>query len=173
MKTVAVLDDDAIVRSLIKLGDDQAPAQEQIELADGAQVVPGEHRWDGSQFVAIAFVAVLDGGIYRGVERIDLADLQPDQVRVPEDCDLRPGAYAWDGKTFTPIKAADPLSDAPPPAVLPAIALGFIAIWKAGAVVLPEETLAWLDAYVVTIDFKGRLAVAGIARDYAQARGLK
>ncbi len=100
-------------------------------------------------------IAVLDAaGVYQGEQEIPLADLTPDHVHLQDGCDLPPGQYRWDAvkQTFLPLRPDKQRMKEQSPQALNAIALGFIAGIEQG-VKLPPETLAWVDAHIVTLDF--------------------
>lgn len=97
--------------------------------------------------------AVLDDkNVHIGFSR----DPEVKGIVVPEHCDLEPGKHIYDEhhKQFLPI-IAPRAKDKPigPPDALTAIALGFIAVRKAG-IPLPIETIAWLDSLTKPIPGK-------------------
>lgn len=100
-------------------------------------------------------IAILEGPqqIYRGVREIDDDKLTDLDVEVPADCDLVPGKYAWvaEKKAFVPLSKISPVDRRPDPDAQIAIALGFIAMWKAG-IAMHATTLDWLDAFFTSIE---------------------
>ena len=100
-------------------------------------------------------IAKLDeNNIYHGIEEIEDDALQPHHVELPDGCDLPPGKYKWEGRTFIPITDSLRIKINHPDA-LNAIAIGFISLQQDG-ILLPDETLEWLDHYITTQDFELR-----------------
>lgn len=133
--------------------------------------------------------ALLDAnGVYKGmVELQSKADLTSSHVSAGEfggGCDLPPDLYRWmkpvlnaDGSVkergrFEPLPpktAEQKFVDAEP---LPAIAADMIHRWTLDNAALTAKTLAWLDGYALSFDFKSTLKVSPEAQQYVAARGL-
>jgi hypothetical protein len=129
--------------------------------------------------------ALLDAdGLFVRVETVPLSALTPLHLPRVMACDLDPAiGYRW---LPTPADLANPLRGRFDPLPrktaetkfdetepLPALACFFIRAWLKEEAALPAQTLAWLDQYVRSHDFKGILEKSPEAQAYYLRRGLK
>ncbi len=101
-------------------------------------------------------VAILnEDGVLTGFEDVEKANSDSGRVCVPSECDLQPGRYRWDGETFVPVSpgAANATTDDQYMAI--AVALCFRALEEQKNLVLPGDTLRWLQWYENSIDNAG------------------
>jgi hypothetical protein len=110
----------------------------------------------------LVYAARLDAdGIYQGMDHLPKDQLTPLHLPQIQDCDLPAGHARWVPDKAAPYGGSfhylrrtvtkEALTDAN---TVRAIACGFLAL-QAQGFKLPSETLAWLEKYTASFDFKG------------------
>jgi hypothetical protein len=171
-RKVAVVGADGRFIRLEELAEDQAPGADHVVLSiDGAGLVRAALVDANALLVRVDAVAP-DGLTNRHLPMFAELDLDP--VRgykwTPTPGDARNALRGrWDPlPRKTPERKFD---DAEP---LPALAAFWIMLFlKDGELALPARTLAWLDQYVRSVDFRGTLESSPEAQEYWRRRGLK